>query len=134
MSELEEYTEPEEQVEIKTDVKAKYVIWRCVILAWGVCSCLFFSVLFCPPFAHPASDSSLTGFFHVCLVNRGSYASINTSSFRDFLLKPELLQAINDAGFEHPSEGAFPTPDLVRARVVAPQAAARLKRRPLHSC
>jgi len=35
---------------------------------------------------------------------KGSYASTNTSSFRDFLLKPELLQAIADAGFEHPSE------------------------------
>ena len=26
--------------------------------------------------------------------------------FRDFLLKPELLRAISDLGFEHPSEGA----------------------------
>jgi ATP-dependent RNA helicase UAP56/SUB2 len=26
--------------------------------------------------------------------------------FRDFLLKPELLRAIVDCGFEHPSEGA----------------------------
>ena len=25
---------------------------------------------------------------------------------RDFLLKPELLRAISDLGFEHPSEGA----------------------------
>lgn len=24
---------------------------------------------------------------------------------RDFLLKPELLRAISDLGFEHPSEG-----------------------------
>jgi hypothetical protein len=31
MSELEEYTEPEEQVEIKTDVKAKYVVWVGVV-------------------------------------------------------------------------------------------------------
>lgn len=36
--------------------------------------------------------------------NRGSYAGISTSGFRDFLLKPELMQAITDAGFEHPSE------------------------------
>ena len=35
---------------------------------------------------------------------RGSYAAIHTSGFRDFLLKAELLQAIADAGFEHPSE------------------------------
>jgi len=26
---------------------------------------------------------------------------------RDFLLKPELLRAISDLGFEHPSEGEF---------------------------
>ncbi|XP_064820908.1 ATP-dependent RNA helicase DDX39A-like [Oncorhynchus masou masou] len=33
-----------------------------------------------------------------------SYVSINSSAFRDFLLKPELLRAIVDCGFEHPSE------------------------------
>jgi ATP-dependent RNA helicase UAP56/SUB2 len=32
------------------------------------------------------------------------YWSIHNSSFRDFLLKPELLRAIADCGFEHPSE------------------------------
>jgi len=32
------------------------------------------------------------------------YVSINTSGFRDFLLKPELLRAVQDCGFEHPSE------------------------------
>lgn len=36
---------------------------------------------------------------------KGSYAGIHTSGFRDFLLKPELLRAITDCGFEHPSEG-----------------------------
>lgn len=30
---------------------------------------------------------------------------IHSSGFRDFLLKPELLRAIVDSGFEHPSEG-----------------------------
>ena len=34
------------------------------------------------------------------------YSSIHSSGFRDFLLKPELLRAIVDCGFEHPSEGA----------------------------
>merc|ERR1712137_69355 len=33
-----------------------------------------------------------------------SYAAIHASGFRDFLLKPELLRAIVDCGFEHPSE------------------------------
>lgn len=33
------------------------------------------------------------------------YVGIHSSGFRDFLLKPELLRAIGDCGFEHPSEG-----------------------------
>lgn len=36
---------------------------------------------------------------------RGNYVSIHSSGFRDFLLKPEILRAIIDCGFEHPSEG-----------------------------
>lgn len=32
------------------------------------------------------------------------YVGIHSSGFRDFLLKPELLRAISDCGFEHPSE------------------------------
>lgn len=35
---------------------------------------------------------------------KGTYVSIHSSGFRDFLLKPELLKAIMDCGFEHPSE------------------------------
>jgi len=34
---------------------------------------------------------------------QGSYAGVHSTSFRDFLLKPELLKAITDCGFEHPS-------------------------------
>ena len=30
--------------------------------------------------------------------------SFQTLHFRDFLLKPEILRAIGDCGFEHPSE------------------------------
>jgi len=37
-------------------------------------------------------------------VKKGGYVSIHSSGFRDFLLKPELLRAIIDCGFEHPSE------------------------------
>ena len=33
------------------------------------------------------------------------YEGIHSSGFKDFLLKPELLRAIQDCGFEHPSEG-----------------------------
>jgi len=36
--------------------------------------------------------------------SKGSYVGIHSTSFRDFLLKPELLKAITDCGFEHPSE------------------------------
>ncbi len=38
---------------------------------------------------------------------KGTYVSIHSSGFRDFLLKPELLRAIVDCGFEHPSEGKY---------------------------
>uniref|UniRef100_A0A673HD56 DExD-box helicase 39B n=1 Tax=Sinocyclocheilus rhinocerous TaxID=307959 RepID=A0A673HD56_9TELE len=31
---------------------------------------------------------------------KGSYVSIHSSGFRDFLLKPELLRAIVDCGFD----------------------------------
>merc|ERR1740127_227868 len=35
---------------------------------------------------------------------KGSFTTIHASGFRDFLLKSELLQAVQDIGFEHPSE------------------------------
>lgn len=35
---------------------------------------------------------------------RGTYVGIHSAGFKDFLLKPELLRAIQDCGFEHPSE------------------------------
>ncbi len=31
---------------------------------------------------------------------------IHATGFKELMLKPELLQAITDCGFEHPSEGA----------------------------
>ena len=34
-----------------------------------------------------------------------SYVGVHSTGFRDLLLKPELLRAITDCGFEHPSEG-----------------------------
>jgi len=37
-------------------------------------------------------------------IKKGSYVGIHSSGFRDFLLKQELLLAIQDCGFEHPSE------------------------------
>lgn len=35
---------------------------------------------------------------------KGNYVSVHSSTFKDFLLKEELLKAIADCGFEHPSE------------------------------
>jgi len=35
----------------------------------------------------------------------GGMSSLHSTAFKDFLLKPELLRAIAEAGFEHPSEG-----------------------------
>lgn len=46
---------------------------------------------------------------------KGSYVSIHSSGFRDFLLKPELLRAIVDCGFEHPSEGTEQSVDQLVA-------------------
>lgn len=37
-------------------------------------------------------------------VKKGSYVGIHSTGFRDFLLKPELMLAVTDCGFEHPSE------------------------------
>ncbi|KAG2279605.1 hypothetical protein Bca52824_050825 [Brassica carinata] len=37
--------------------------------------------------------------------NKVNGDAVKNSGFRDFLLKPELLRAIVDSGFEHPSEG-----------------------------
>jgi ATP-dependent RNA helicase UAP56/SUB2 len=35
---------------------------------------------------------------------KDTHVAIHASGFRDFLLKPEILRAIGDCGFEHPSE------------------------------
>ncbi|KAF1744889.1 hypothetical protein MXB_4196 [Myxobolus squamalis] len=35
---------------------------------------------------------------------KGTYVSVHSSGFRDFLLRPELVRAIADCGFEHPSQ------------------------------
>ena len=45
-------------------------------------------------------------------VKRG-YVGIHSSGFKDFLLKPELLRALSDCGFEHPSEGTDRTREHV---------------------
>lgn len=42
--------------------------------------------------------------------NKKGYVGIHATGFKDFLLKPELLRAIQDCGFEHPSEGQLYAP------------------------
>lgn len=44
---------------------------------------------------------------------KGGYVSIHSSGFRDFLLKPELLRAIIDCGFEHPRFVRYSTSSLL---------------------
>ena len=39
--------------------------------------------------------------------SKDTYVGVHSSGFRDLLLRPELLRAITDCGFEHPSEGSF---------------------------
>ena len=50
-------------------------------------------------------------------VKKGSYVGIHSTGFRDFLLKPELLRAIVDCGFEHPSEGIHLYDKMVVQRI-----------------
>ena len=47
-------------------------------------------------------------------VTKKGYVGIHSTGFRDFLLKPELLRAIVDCGFEHPSEGTYDGRDRVK--------------------
>jgi ATP-dependent RNA helicase UAP56/SUB2 len=46
-----------------------------------------------------------TGFRWVLLRPFRIVSLLTYCAYRDFLLKPELLRAISDLGFEHPSEG-----------------------------
>lgn len=38
---------------------------------------------------------------------RGHYAGVGGSGFQSFFLKEEIMKAISECGFEHPSEGIF---------------------------
>lgn len=49
---------------------------------------------------------------------KGSYVGVHATGFRDFLLKPELLRAIVDCGFEHPSEGRLPGAGVCRGALL----------------
>jgi len=40
---------------------------------------------------------------HSKIISSGGYVGTHATSFKDFLLKDELLRAINEAGFENPS-------------------------------
>jgi ATP-dependent RNA helicase UAP56/SUB2 len=52
----------------------------------------------------PAAGAATDGAEAADGEKKGSYVGIHSTGFRDFLLKPEILRAISDLGFEHPSE------------------------------
>lgn len=54
------------------------------------------------PMAGDLSNNNATNNGTVNDAKKTGYVSIHSSGFRDFLLKPELLRAIIDCGFEHP--------------------------------
>ena len=37
-------------------------------------------------------------------ISKGGYSGVSSAGFSEFLLRAELLNAIQDCGFEHPSE------------------------------
>jgi ATP-dependent RNA helicase UAP56/SUB2 len=51
-----------------------------------------------------AADTTKNGTAVEQASKKGNYVAIHATGFRDFLLKAELLRAIVDCGFEHPSE------------------------------
>jgi hypothetical protein len=58
-----------------------------------------------PP-AHTNFTSLLLFEYNLIVWFRGDiFSSMHSTSFNDLFLKPELLRAIVDCGFEHPSEG-----------------------------
>jgi len=67
----------------------------------------FLVKLFCKPYCKLAKIRN-TKIFRVtylsCIRNQLQFAGIRSIGFKDFLLKPELMKAVTDCGFEHPSE------------------------------
>jgi len=57
-----------------------------------------------PDFEEGAGDAQTTEADAVMEDKKPKFAGIHASGFRDFLLRPELLRATVDCGFEHPSE------------------------------
>jgi len=43
------------------------------------------------------------------IYNREAHPTLHSTSFNDYFLKPELMRALADCGFEHPSEGTHIT-------------------------
>jgi hypothetical protein len=76
------------------DIVCIMVMVFCRPMIHASCCTGFSSTIICDHFLIPRSGRFCRG-----------YVGIHSSGFRDFLLKPELLRAITDCGFEHPSEG-----------------------------
>ncbi|KAG1810088.1 P-loop containing nucleoside triphosphate hydrolase protein [Suillus plorans] len=54
--------------------------------------------------AAPANGTAASAVDGEVYKDKKNFSGIHSTGFRDFLLKPELLRAISDLGFEHPSE------------------------------
>ena len=95
-NDLDDYDDDEPVADQKEDDAKKY--------ARGTSSSLALArslVLVGLPLAHRL----LRWRFILDLRDADIYASIHAAGFKEFLLKPELIRAIGDCGFEHPSEG-----------------------------
>ena len=55
----------------------------------------------------------------------GTYSGIHASGFRDFLLKPELLRAVVDCGFEQCADASNPSPSSCISDEMNPAGAAQ---------
>lgn len=70
---------------------------RCPTFVWIRCIEATFNML-----TNRSSNSSV--FFR----QSGNYAGVHITNFKDMVLRPELLTAISECGFENPSEGLLP--------------------------
>jgi len=57
-----------------------------------------------PPQSSLNGNETLHKLDHPDEIKKNTYTGVHSTSFRDFMLKAELIRAISDCGFEHPSE------------------------------
>lgn len=75
--------------------------WALLVRALaGSCSCVHAGLI------SRAAPRGLHGAATPSTSRRDQYVGLHGSGFRDFMLKPEIMRAIVDCAFEHPSTGA----------------------------